>query len=173
MRSAATHHWDASTGRDVPPSIPWTCSPLIGESDAVRAGSKEPENAELWDPTMSQPLRGKKAVRQNFTKWSSAFNDIRFTVKNIVESGENVAIYAEATARNTGEMELAPGEAIPATNKTVTMAIAEFLTISPQGKLTKDHTVFDSMTLMVQLGLAPSPQAVGKATGPSKLSTSR
>jgi steroid delta-isomerase-like uncharacterized protein len=131
------------------------------------------DDAELSDPTMPRPMRGKDAIRANFEKWSTAFSEITFTVRDLVQSGDKVALYAEAKGRNTGELELGPGERIPPTNKMVTMPIAEFLTISPQGKITKDHTVFDSLGMMVQLGLAPGPQAAGKPTGSSKVTTSR
>lgn len=131
------------------------------------------DNAELWDSTTPKPVRGKEAISKNFEKWSTAFSEIHLTVRDVVQSGDKVALYAEAKGRNTGELELGPGERVPATNKTVTMPIAEFLTISPQGKITKDHTIFDAMGMMVQLGLAPGQQAEGKPSGPSRLGTSR
>lgn len=133
----------------------------MNAKDPTRLLEHYAEDAELWDPTMPQPVRGKESIRENFEKWSSGFSDIEFNVKDLIQSGDKVAIYFEGKARHTGELELGPGERAPATNKVLKMNLGEFLTVSPQGKITKDHTLFDAMTMMVQLGLAPGPQQAG------------
>ena len=127
--------------------------------------AKEPEtllryyadNAELWDPSYPAPIRGKAAIRESIEKWSAAFSELKMNVKDIIQSGNKVAITMEVTARNTGEMEAGPGETFPVTNKTATLQVAEILTIE-NGKITRDYTYFDVMGMLVQLGLAPGAE---------------
>lgn len=138
--------------------------------------SKEPEkllayyaeDAEAQDPSLAQPVRGKAALRKNFDVWSRALSEMRCEIQDIVQSGESVAILFNAQARQTGEMELAPGETIPATNKVAKLDVAEFLTIDSNGRITRDRTIFDVASMMMQLGLLPSPQSSAQGLAPSR-----
>lgn len=121
------------------------------------------ENAELKDPTLQQAVRGKAAIRKNFEQWSTAFSELDFTVKDVIEAGNKVAIHFDAKGRHTGELEVAPGEHVPATNKLVRMEVAEFLTIGSDGRISKDETLFDVAGMLAQLGLMPSPHAAPPA----------
>ena len=109
-------------------------------------------------------------MTKNFEQWSGAFSEMDIQVRDVVESGNNVAILFEAKGRHTGEIELAPGETVPATNKVVKMDVAEFLTIDRNGKIARDHTIFDMAGMMTQLGLLPSPQG---ATQPGQSRSAR
>lgn len=113
------------------------------------------ENVELSDPTTPQPLRGKDGVRKYVQQWSSAMSEIKIDVKDTIASGNKVAILVDVSGRHTGELELGPGETIPATNKTVRLELANFLTLDGQGKVVKDHSLFDVASMMTQLGLLP------------------
>ena len=113
------------------------------------------ENAEISDPTTRQPLRGKDGVRQNLRQWTTAMGETTFTLREAVTSPTHVALLMQVRARHTGEMELAPGERIPATNKPVQMDLANFLTLDAQGKIVKDQLIFDVAGMMTQLGLMP------------------
>lgn len=129
----------------------------LNAKDAGRLLRHYAENAEVQDPSTPRPVRGKKAIEENFLHWSTAFSDLHFTVKDVYrsESGSKVAILLEGNARNTGPLQVAPGESAPATNRTVRLEIAEFLTIAGDGKVTKDETIFDMGSMMTQLGLMP------------------
>lgn len=131
-------------------------------NDFVRAAntrSPEPlmrhyaENAEISDPSTPKPLRGKAGIRENLEHWSSAFSEFDFKVRDVVQSGNKVALLYDAKVRHTGALEIAPGETIGPTDRTVRMEVSEFLTISDDGKITKDLTIFDQASMLSQLGL--------------------
>lgn len=111
------------------------------------------DDAEISDPSTPTPLRGKAGVRENIAHWSSAFSEFEFRVKDVIQSGNKVALLLDAKARHTGALEIAPGETVGPTNRTVRMEVSEFLTISDEGKITKDLTIFDQTTMLTQLGL--------------------
>lgn len=119
------------------------------------------DNVEIIDPTTPQPLRGKEGVRKNFEQWSKGFSDMEIKLRDVVQSGNKVALRYEGKGRNTGELELSPGEPLPATNKPIRLELAEFLTLDNAGKIVKDETIFDQVSMMVQLGLMPNPQQAG------------
>lgn len=119
-------------------------------------------DAELRDPSTVQPLRGHDGVRKNLQQWSGAFSEVKMNVREIYGSGDKIAILLDVSGRHTGELELAPGEVVPATNKTARTEMAEFLTIQ-NGKIVKDVGIFDMASLMQQLGLMPDPQAASGA----------
>lgn len=135
--------------------------------DASRVLEHYAENVEFKDPSQPQVSRGKDALRKNTEKWFQGFDNIRFDVKDVIQTGNKAAILFEASGRHSGELEIAPGERIPATNKNVKMEIAEFVTLDDNGKITRDHTIFDAASMMTQLGLLPQggaeqSQAAGK-----------
>lgn len=129
--------------------------------DAERFLALYSENAELKDPSLTQAVRGKQAIRQNFEQWSSAFSELDLNLKDVLRSDSKVALLVEVKARHTGEFAIAPGETIPATNKAVRLDMAQFLTVGSDGKVSKDDTIFDMASMMMQLGLLPGAQATG------------
>lgn len=111
------------------------------------------DDAEISDPSTPTPLRGKAGVRESIEHWSSAFSEFDMKVKEIVQSGNKVALLVDARARHTGALEVAPGERVRPTQRMVRMEVSEFLTISDDGKITKDLTIFDQASMLSQLGL--------------------
>jgi hypothetical protein len=65
-------------------------------------------------------------------------------------------IFAEITARgtNTGELELPDGTTIPATGKPATVVGLLFARMR-DGKLVEQNIVYDSLSMLSQLGLMP------------------
>lgn len=131
-------------------------------SDFVRAAntrSADPllkhysDNAEISDPSTPKPLRGKAGIRENIEHWSSAFSEFDFKLKDMIQSGDKVALLYDAKARHTGALEIAPGETVAPTSRTIRLAVSEFLTISADGKISKDVTIFDQASMLSQLGL--------------------
>lgn len=131
------------------------------------------DDCELTDPTTQQPLRGKEGIRKNVQQWSTAMSELKVDVKESVTSGNKAVVLFEGSGRHTGELEMGPGESIPATNKPMRLEIANFLTLDNNGKVTKDHSIFDVASLMMQLGLLPDTQRAGSAPERSTASPSR
>lgn len=115
------------------------------------------DDAEVRDPSTPKPVHGKQAIRANLQSWSRSFGDLDFRVKDVVRSGNKVALLIDARARHTGPIPLGPSETARATNKVVNLEVGEFLTLRQDGKITSDHTVFDMASMMQQLGIVPTP----------------
>lgn len=122
------------------------------------------DDCELTDPTTQQPLRGKEGVRKNVTQWANAMSELEIDVKESVTAGNKAVLLFEGRGRHTGELEMGPGEKIPATNKPLRLEVANFLTLDSSGKITKDHSIFDVASMMMQLGLLPDTQRASSAS---------
>ena len=123
----------------------------MNTKDPSRLIAHYTDNAVITDPSTPEPVRGKEAIRRNFEQWSTAFSQMKFEVKDIVESGNKVALHLDATGRHPGPIELGPGSRLAPTNKVVHMEVAEFLTITPEGKVSRDETIFDIAGMLAQL----------------------
>lgn len=114
-------------------------------------------NVEMADPSGSgKMIRGLDTFRQFMQSWAEGFSDTKLEVKQVVQSGKDVAILQRCRGRHTGEFEVAPGERIAPTNKTIDFDVAEFVTLNDQGKIVRDVGIMDQALLMRQLGLMPS-----------------
>lgn len=113
-------------------------------------------NVEFTDPS-GKPQRGADALRKSTEGWFGAFSEMKITVKQIVQNGNDVAILQHCRGRNTGELEVSPGERIPATNKTAEVEVAEFIRLNDQGKIVRDVAILDTAQLLMQLGVLPGP----------------
>lgn len=111
-------------------------------------------NVEFTDPS-GQPKRGADALRSTLEAWFSAFSEMSIKATQTIQSGEEVAILQRCKGRHTGELQIMPGERIPATNKTAEVDVAEFVRLDAQGKIVRDVAIMDSAQLLMQLGVLP------------------
>lgn len=111
-------------------------------------------NVEFTDPS-GKPQRGAGALRATIDAWFGAFSEMKIQLVETVQSGNNVAMIQRCTGRHTGDFEVAPGEKIPATNKTATVDVADFVRINDQGKVVHEIVVLDTGRLLMQLGVMP------------------
>ena len=96
-------------------------------------------------------IPGREALKQVVTMYRVAFPDIHLTIEDMLADGDKVMTRFEMRGTNTGEfMEMPP------TNKQVTMMgllISRFV----DGKNVEDYEVVDSLGMMQQLGVVPTP----------------
>jgi predicted ester cyclase len=102
-----------------------------------------------------QHVHGTEALRRYLQTWSTAFPDGRTELKNIVESGDQAAGELVYQGTQTGPMSGPQGE-IPPTGKSVHILGSAWITHSA-GKITSFRGYYDTMAMMVQLGLMPAP----------------
>ena len=112
------------------------------------------ESIVLHAPGLPEPLKGREAVKGWITGFVAAFPDIKTTIRNAFGQGDMVVMEEEFTGTHTGTLIGPDGSEIPATNKPVQMRSATVLKIE-NGQITEDHTYFDLLGMMAQLGLAP------------------
>lgn len=98
-----------------------------------------------------EEIRGLKDLKRDLMEWYSAFPDLHFTIGDMVVEGDKVAIRCTWTGTHKGEI-----KGIPPTNKKVTMWEIQIDRIAG-GKFAEIWTRYDTLGLMQQLGLAPTP----------------
>ena len=103
--------------------------------------------------------RGVEGVRDFAANWWAAFPDGRAMVHRV--TGEGSTVIQEGTYTGTHEGVLrTPTGTIPPMGRRVKGAYVAVLTVE-QGRLARQHLLFDRLELLEQLGLvAPPPRAV-------------
>ena len=105
-------------------------------------------------PFFPSPLRGRDAIRAAEATLFAAFDDIHLDCTNVVDGGDQVALEFTVTATNTKPLPMPDGTTIPATGKTVQLAMGAFLHLDPTGQITDSHRYQDNLAFLSQLGLA-------------------
>jgi len=98
-----------------------------------------------------QDIRGIENYKQHVSEFSSAFPDLHFTIDDMVAEGDKVAVRVTATGTNKGAF-----RGIPPTNKKVTVSMIQIDRIV-EGKFVEGWSRYDTLGLMQQLGLIPTP----------------
>ena len=105
------------------------------------------------DSAEPEPIRGPEGVREFIERYRSAFGGARLIVDDQVAEGAKVATRWTARGTHTGEL-----AGIGPTGKDVTVS---GLTISrfAAGKIVEQWTTWDTLGMLVQLGVVPSSAA--------------
>ena len=105
------------------------------------------------DSAEPEPIRGPDGIREFIERYRSAFGGARLTVDDQVAEGAKVATRWTARGTHTGEL-----AGIGPTGKDVTVS---GLTISrfAGGKIVEQWTTWDTLGMLVQLGVVPSSAA--------------
>ena len=103
------------------------------------------------DPTKPEPIRGIEGAKQEAAGYRAAFPDLQLTIEHQVAEGEHVV--TRWTARGTHEGEL---DGLAPTGKSATIEGIS-ITRVVGGKIVEDHTQWDALGLMTQLGAVPTP----------------
>jgi steroid delta-isomerase-like uncharacterized protein len=99
-----------------------------------------------------EDIRGIKNVKKSTSQEFSAFPDLHFTIDDMVAEGDKVAARITMTGTHKGEYMGAPP-----TNKKITIkaiAIERFA----GGKIVEEWGMTNTLGLMQQLGLVPTPK---------------
>jgi steroid delta-isomerase-like uncharacterized protein len=107
----------------------------------------------LHDPNVSGSQMGPEGYRQQVTRFTTAFPDLRFAIEDIVSEEDKLVVCWTISGTHKGEfMGIAP------TDKKVSV---EGITINHigHGKILDSHVSWDALGLLRQLGHAP---ALGK-----------
>lgn len=103
-----------------------------------------------YDPAQPAPIRGIEEAKAEAAGYRAAFSDLTISIDDQIADGDCVA--TRWTARGTHDGELfgvAPtGNSVSTTGITI-VRIAD-------GKIVEDHTQWDALGLMTQLGVVPA-----------------
>jgi predicted ester cyclase len=95
---------------------------------------------------------GPAGMRETVTIFRTAFpNDMRYTIDDLFESGDRVAVRWTAGGTNTGTL-----MGIPPTGKAVSVSAVYIFRVEA-GKLAEAWGDFDALGMQQQLGLLPAP----------------
>jgi len=98
-----------------------------------------------------EEIRGLKGFKQSMSEFYSAFPDNHFTIDDMVAEGDKVLVRWTMTGTHKGKF-----SGIPPTNKKVTIwGIAIDRIVG--GKSVETWERFDTLGMMQQLGLVPTP----------------
>lgn len=121
------------------------------EKDADSILRRYADDAEMHDPSLARPVRGKAALRQHFDHWASAFSELEFQLRDSVQSGNKQVLITEAKARHTGDLQITEGEWVAPTGKLVSLEMAHYIAVGSDGRILIDHVYFDMASLRKQL----------------------
>jgi steroid delta-isomerase-like uncharacterized protein len=99
-----------------------------------------------------EDIRGLKDFKQYMSQVFSAFPDIHFTIDDMVVEGDKAVVRYTNTGTHKGEF-----MGIPPTNKKVTNWLIQIDRFAG-GKVVEGWLRFDTLGLMRQLGLVPTPK---------------
>ena len=92
----------------------------------------------------------KDGVKAFFRMYIAAFPDLRMTVEDVISSGDKVVARTRATGTHEGEL-----MGIPATGRRIDVQLVDIIRFGDDGLAREHWGVFDSMTMMQQLGVIP------------------
>jgi steroid delta-isomerase-like uncharacterized protein len=92
----------------------------------------------------------KEGVKTFFRMYIAAFPDLRMVAEDVLPSGDKVVARARATGTHQGEF-----MGMPATGKTIDVQLIDIIRFGDDGLAHEHWGVFDTMTMMQQLGAVP------------------
>jgi len=105
----------------------------------------------VYHSSTGRDIRGIKDYKQHVSEFYSAFPDLHFTIDDMVVEGDKVAVRLTVTSTNKGAF-----RGIPPTNKKVTVSEIQIDRVAG-GKFVEGWSRYDTLGLMQQLGLIPTP----------------
>jgi len=93
---------------------------------------------------------GKDGVKGFFRMYIAAFPDLHMSLEDVLPSGDKVVARVRATGTHQGEF-----MGMPATGKSVDVQLVDIIRFGDDGLAREHWGVFDSMTMMQQLGAIP------------------
>jgi len=99
------------------------------------------------DPATPGTISGIEGFKAFFRTYTSAFPDQHFTIHDLVAEGDRVVTRWSVEGTHTGAL-----SGIPATGKRIRITGVTISRIE-NGKIAEDHTHWDALGLMQQLGL--------------------
>ena len=128
--------------------------------DAKAAADLYTEDAIYMIAGEPEPLRGRKAIEENYDAFFSGFPNIETEFPLIMVSGDHIMVEGITKGTHTGPFPTPEGD-VPATGRKIEFRFGFVLKVNSEGLIEEDRTYFDSAVLMNQLGLnEPSKETI-------------
>ena len=102
------------------------------------------------DPSLP-PMKGLTGAAQLMALWRTAFSNLSLEIEDALEEGDKVAARFRITGTHTGSL-----MGIPGTGKPISILATGIFRVA-EGKLAENWVNIDALTLMQQIGAAPTP----------------
>jgi steroid delta-isomerase-like uncharacterized protein len=112
-------------------------------------------NVQIANVANGATFSGPDGVRQFFQGWTTAFPDGKVQNTSIVADDQRGVVEFTGHGTQTGPLE-GPGMTIPATGKPAEIRFIAICEMQ-QGKIASMRLYFDSMGMLIQLGVVPAP----------------
>ena len=106
-------------------------------------------------PGVSVPLNKTKSVGY-YQRFVTAFPDIHFEVLHVLAEGDHVLIHWMASGTHAERLATVTGETIPPTQRSVRVSGALLIEVR-DGKIVRDWSYWDQLSLLAQLGITEQP----------------
>jgi len=116
------------------------------------------EDALLQDPSLPEPVRGRKAIEEWFGAMLRAFPDITGETTSVFGTGDSFAWEWVMRGTHTGPLAGPQGE-IPPTGRRAEVRGCDVCRLDARGLIVEDRSYWDSASMMQQLGLMPEARA--------------
>jgi len=123
---------------------------ITGSGDLERIFTTDAEFHDSMSHTTGIP-----DLERYLESWWKAFPDASISIGKVVESGDQAVGEMTYRGTQTGPL-VGPAGEIPPTGKSVELRGAAWITIK-DGKIARFDGYYDTMSMMVQLGLMPAP----------------
>jgi len=108
----------------------------------------------LTNVPLGVTLPGPEGFKQLVLFFAEAFPGSRIEITHVVATEDQAVVEFTGRGTNTGPLHLPTGD-VPATGRSVELRFCEVFQIS-NGKIVSQHTYYDTMTMLQQLGLVPA-----------------
>ena len=111
------------------------------------------EDATQQHPFFPGGNAGRAAIHAAENGLFSAFTDIDWQLQRTIEQGDWALVEVLVSATNNAPMPTPDGNVFPATNKRITVAMANVVRLDGDGLIAEEHRYMDVAGFMAQLGL--------------------
>jgi ketosteroid isomerase-like protein len=133
---------------------------LIDAHDFDGAAAGETADTEYVTPFMS--VKGDAPIRMAREVLAVAFPDAKHVIRDVIESGDQVAVEVSWTGTHTGPLASPQGE-VPPSNNRLEIPMLYVARMADDGKIASTHIYYDSMAFAMGIGLFPAPDAAATA----------
>lgn len=126
----------------------------FNERDLDKAVSTTVEKAQWEDHGRGVTTKTRAELKASFKEWADAFSDGKITDTKAVDAGDTVVV--EYVGRGTNDGPMGP---LPATGKRVSLPFVDIFHFDKDGKIIGGASYYDTLSLLVQMGLAEAPKA--------------
>jgi steroid delta-isomerase-like uncharacterized protein len=124
---------------------------ILGQGNWAAAGEVLSPDVVMHHPSSPEPVRSREAVQGFLSAFRAGFPDMRMSVLDAVAEDDKVVILWQMQGTQTAEL-----FGIPPTGKAVKVRGMSLLRLA-DGKVVENTVSEDTMGLMQQLGLVPTP----------------